>query len=227
MKSLFLRARAAIRHDAALPRIRDEREKFATDWSEFSGARFLQRLLAIHPAAIKQLERAANLIAFDRGKARPSHAKDIDSEDDVSFCGEKEWRDVFAESGTALRHDETTDMRELVKHCASTNESAVVDPDIAAEEAIVRDDHTVADSAIMAHVHTGHEKVAIADSGGTFFSAAAVNSAVLTDYIPVPNFNAAECFRPKGEILRQPSDDRAVTNEVVSSKADSTLKHRV
>ena len=92
-------------------------------------------------------------------------ADDIQTGDLVHARADDKRRQIFSETGSALRDREPADARELVKDAAAAEKDAVLERDMAAEQAVVRDDHLVPDRAVVPDMRAGHEEIVVADRG--------------------------------------------------------------
>ncbi len=181
----------------------------------------------IEPTAVEELERALQLVALRSAQAGAAQAHDIEAGDHVALRGDDKGRDVFAESGIALRDDEPADAHVLMKDRAAAEEGAIAHAHVAAEQAIVRDDDAVADLAIVPQVRAGHEEIAIAHDGGAVLRGAAMNRAMLANDIVLADFDPAAGGRVEPEILGRAANDGAVADECFSPDPHRALDHHM
>src|SRR5262249_2769761 len=128
----------------------------------------------------------------EAGAAQPHY---VETKYTIAFCCDYERRKIFAEGGTALHHYQSSNVHELMKSRSTAKKCAIINADITGQQTIVRDDDIVSDQAIVAYVRSGHQKIVVADFRRGSFGRAAMNCAVLADYVGVSDLDSCFSFR--------------------------------
>ena len=80
----------------------------------------------------------------------------VDAKNVIALCREQEWRNVFAERGAALGHDQAPDAHTLVKGSRAADKRAVADLHVPREQTVIRDDDVIPDRAVVAKMNADH-----------------------------------------------------------------------
>ena len=89
--------------------------------------------------------------------------------------GDDVGRDVFAETTSALYHDKTADMAELMHQHIGADNGVVIDNDFPAHLGGISDNASVSDDHVMCYVNAFHQQIVVADDSSTFRRCAAID----------------------------------------------------
>src|SRR5260370_15061518 len=185
------------RADPALFRVRDKIDELACRWAELHRRGLFDCLADVQAARVNKFERRFDFISILRGEASPTQANYVQADDVVALsCGD-ERRNIFAEGGAALGHNEPPDVHVLMKEAGAATKRAAIHANVSAKQTIVRDDDIVSDFAVVPDVRADHEKILVPDFGDASLGASAVNRAMLANHIFVSNCNMRFAFGRK------------------------------
>ena len=97
-------------------------------------------------------------------------------------------RNVLTGTSTALEHNISPDVEELVEQTCCRNDGTVVDYHFSCKLRRVADDASVADDAVVSDVHILHQQVAVTYYRLTLRSSTATDGDVLANRIVIANF---------------------------------------
>jgi hypothetical protein len=95
------------------------------------------------------------------------------------------------------------------------------------QQTIVRDHDIVSDEAIVTDVRSAHQKILVANFRGAAIGAAAMDRAVLSDNIVVPDFDFRFSFCGKTKHPAVAHQHRAVSDEISATDGDLAFDHHV
>ena len=97
-------------------------------------------------------------------------------------------RDVLAGPTSALYHNITTDLAELVEEYRSADDGIVVHCHLSGKLGGISDDDIVTKHTVVSHMHVFHQQVVAAYNSCAFRGCASGNGHILTDAVVVANF---------------------------------------
>jgi hypothetical protein len=108
-------------------------------------------------------------------------------------------------------------MHVLMEDATAAQKCTVIHAHVTAQQTIVRDYNVVSDCAVVSDVRSGHQEIFIADFGGASIGCPAMNRAMFTNNIFVPNLDPRFALGGKRKILGRRADDRAMSDKIAVS----------
>lgn len=143
----------------------------------------------VHAALIDKAIGVVDVLDQFVRKSMTAQAYEVDAGILDGFSsGDDVGRDVFAETTSALYHDKTADMAELMHQHIGADNGVVIDNDFPAHLGGISDNASVSDDHVMCYVNAFHQQIVVADDSSTFRRCAAIDRDVLTDPVIVPDF---------------------------------------
>ena len=99
-------------------------------------------------------------------------------------------RNVLTGARSALEHDITAHMAELVEQTGCRDNGKIVDHHLASKLCRVADDAAIADHAVVSHVHILHQQVVASYDGLTLRGRATTDGNILADGVVVANLTS-------------------------------------
>ena len=106
-------------------------------------------------AAGDDFESPAHGLDFVVRDARPAHADDVDSVDDVDVLGDEKRGEILAEARGAREHRQPADAAELVHRGVPGEERPIADFRVPAEEGVIGENAAVPHPAVGVAFHFG------------------------------------------------------------------------
>ena len=132
-------------------------------------------------------------------------------------------RNVLTGTSTALEHNISPDVEELVEQTCCRNDGTVVDYHFSCKLRRVADDASVADDAVVSDVHILHQQVAVTYYRLTLRSSTATDGDVLANRIVIANF-ASGFLALELQILRLCRNRSTWENLVVVAQTGSKVE---
>ena len=151
----------------------------------------------VQSARVKQLERIFNFLPVLRAESCTLQTDDVNSENGIAFCGDRERRQIFAKCGTPLNHHQPPYVHVLVKCRSSTEKCLIVYEHVSGQQTIVGNDHVVIDLAIVTNVNANHEKIVVADLRRAAFGTATMDRAILANHVLIADLDLRFSFKRK------------------------------
>ena len=122
--------------------------------------------------------------------------------------GFDERRNIFPDEGTALHHDMTANMNELMYSCHTAQNSIVIDTYFTGKLTSVGDDAIIPNGTVMGDVGVGHDQAIATDLCDAFSGGTAIDSGAFADCSIVADDND-RFFATEFEILGDGGNDGA------------------
>ena len=211
--------------DSAPPGLTDKAEEAFGFGAPLLGGSLFEGLGDIPAFQIEEAEGPLDLQPGRRAKSRAAESDRIDASDQIGPIGHEEGGDIFTEALASPHHAEPSNPDELMEDRASSEHGTILNGDIAREQAVVGDDDPVADRGVVSEVDADHEKVVVANGGGTPLLCPAMDGDVFAQNIVIPDHHFAVGSRLEVEILRIATDDGTVTDGVAGTEKHMTPDH--
>ena len=132
-------------------------------------------------------------------------------------------RNVLTGTSTALEHNISPDVEELVEQTCCRNDGTVVDYHFSCKLRRVADDASVADDAVVSDVHILHQQVAVAHDGLALRGGTTADGDILADGVVVANL-AGGLFALELQILWFRRDAGTRENFVVIAQTGAEVE---